>query len=156
MCSARPSVQMIRNKTTERLAVGNRLAEIALKCATHAVNFNALDMTGNGKIRTIDLVKLFAKAGAPLSEEEAHAIATMIICRANDDDENDFDARREMDYIEYVHGMENGSMIKFDKFKKMAMKFIAKRGYVQAQSSTSNAKVLPYPSAPSAPPEASY
>ena len=62
----------------------------------------------------------------------------------------------EMDYIEYVHGMENGSMIKFDKFKKMAMKFIAKRGYVQAQSSISNAKVLPYPSAPSAPPEASY
>jgi len=132
--------KMIRNKCEEKLAIGSRLVEIAVKAASHAVTFAGLEKTGDTKITTEDLVKVFKSVGAPLDDEQAHAIAKMIICRSNDDETADVNALAEMDYVEYVNSMET-NMLPFDEFTQKAVAFAKKKGY------TKMAKVLPDPSA---------
>lgn len=85
---------------------------------------------------------MYAAANAPLSAEEAKAISTLIICRANDDasGEGALDARQQMDYVEYVNAMEAGSMMPFDEFKKKAVDFCHRKGYVVTGSGTYDGK----------------
>jgi len=118
-----PTRRMIYNKATERLAVGTRLAEIALKTATHAVNFRALkDGASRESLRASDLADAFSSVldEEQLSAEQALQLATMCIARANDDPTDDLAAKQQMDFIEYMRGMEAGSMISFDRFKDVA------------------------------------
>ena len=79
----------------------------------------------------------------------------MPVTRSNDDDKADLDALREMDYIEYVHGMEAGNMIPFDQFKKMATKLAIKRGYARPKLNfdhfRSRKKIIPEPAIQAAP-----
>ena len=126
-----PTRKMIRNKSEEKLAIGTRLAEIAIKAASHAVTYGGLEKTGDGKVTVSDLISIFEKAGAPLSQDQAMAISMLIISRLNDDDAGDSAALREMDYVEYLNGLEPG-MLHFDEFKVQATAFAHKRGYAKA------------------------
>jgi len=132
--------KMIRNKSEERLAVGTRLAEIAIKAVTYAATFGNLEKTGDGKVTSDDLVKVFNKAGAPFTPQEAKAMATMIICRSNDDDPSTepLDALREMDYVEYVNGMEAGQALSVEEFRQAIKRLTTKRGKFSG-----SVKVLP-------------
>jgi len=124
-----PTRQMIYNKSVERLAIGERLAEIALKAATYATTFANLEHTGDNKVDIVDLVHNFAKAGAPLSPEEAHAIGALIIARANANSSD-----KTLDFVEYMECLEAGSTIPFERFKDVATQFARDKGYVKMTS----------------------
>ena len=105
--------KMIYNKSTERLAVGTRLAEIALKAVTHAVNFKAIKEAGghSGISLTVDdLASALSDAGAPVTKPQALQIAKLCILRSNDDDPGSHKDIQEMDYMEYMGGLRNAGV----------------------------------------------
>jgi len=134
--------KMVYNKSTERLAVGTRLAEIALKAATHATAFNVLKRDHHS-VKAADLAHIFHSAGADLTEDEANGIAAFVIDRVNDDPEDTVEGKTEMNFDEYMRGMEAGAMIRWNQFKKLVTARIQRRTSLLAAKSAVAVKVLP-------------
>jgi len=124
-----PTRQMIKNKSIEKLAVGTRLAEIALKAVTHSVAFAGLKR-GAGGVKVEDITFALQNAGADISHEDAVAMARFIITRVNDDGSTaDEEGKLQMDFHEYMAGMEAGVMIKWPRFKYLLAKRLKGKGY---------------------------
>jgi len=115
------SRKMISNKSTEKLAVGTRLAEIVLKTVTHANSFNSLKRDTE-VITADDIMRTFNAAGARLTDEEAKEYAAFVLDRVNNDPEDTEEGKASMDFDEYIRGMEAGTMIKWDRFKMLLNK----------------------------------
>ena len=127
-----PTRKMITNKTKEKLSIGSRLSEIAIKAATHAANYSQLlDVNKDGKLRVDDFVEVFQTARAPITGDQAQTLAAMIISRSNDENDTQHDDKQSMDFIEYMNAMEGGSMISFEEATRLALTLADRKGYMK-------------------------
>ena len=79
--------QMIRFDTREKFSVDGRNAELGMKAAIAAAQFDRLDADDNGMIEIEDLVRSFARIPG-VEFEHAAAIAQLVLNISNDEDED--------------------------------------------------------------------
>lgn len=79
--------QMIRFDTREKFSVDGRNAELGMKAAIAAAQFDRLDDDDNGMIELEDLVRAFARIPG-VEFEQAAAVAQLVLNISNDEDDD--------------------------------------------------------------------
>lgn len=135
---------MIRFDTRETFSVNARNAEIGMKAAISAADFNLLDLNNDGEIEMAELVRTFARIPG-IEFEQAAAVARLVLTINNDKDEDvseempeatlmkrlccgsraqtggDQAAERKeakLNFSEFMRGNEGGAMLKWKEYLK--------------------------------------
>jgi len=146
-----PTKTMIMNKTREKFAIGTRLVEIGMKAVSYGAIFNDIDQDSDGALSAADLKATLKRTKYPFKETEIDAIVALLIRRLgglNSVGEGGSDnADTMLNLDEFMHGLEGGTMINMDQFRKQVVSFAEKKkgsGYLtnkRGNAASDNASV---------------